>query len=112
MNIDCRRPSVPKRIRNRFLRILIDDDFDTNFVLVVPTCMIGGCYWPVEFMNDSMQKISYFAPQRWVLDAMEQLAAGGSWSAIALHVIVLLLFGVILLGIGSTVLQPAKREAL
>ncbi|MCM3337909.1 ABC transporter permease [Paenibacillus sp. MER TA 81-3] len=83
-----------------------------NFFLVVPTCMISGCYWPVEFMNDSMQKISYFVPQRWVLDAMEQLAAGGSWSAIALHVIVLLLFGVVLLGIGSTVLRPATREAI
>ncbi|CAH8716138.1 ABC transporter permease [Paenibacillus thiaminolyticus] len=83
-----------------------------SFGLIVPTCMLGGCYWPIEMMNSEMQKLSYFVPQRWVLDAMDMLASGGSWSAISLHVLVLLLFGFVLMGIGSAVLRPAKRHAL
>lgn len=83
-----------------------------SFVLIAPTCMISGCYWPVELMSDNMQKLSYFIPQRWVLDAMELLAAGGTWTTILLHIGVLILFGIVLLGIGSVVLRPGKREAV
>ncbi|MCY9707432.1 hypothetical protein M5X00_30130 [Paenibacillus alvei] len=46
------------------------------------------------------------------MDAMELLAAGGTWTTILLHIGVLILFGIVRLGIGSVVLRPGKREAI
>ncbi|UHA74849.1 ABC transporter permease [Paenibacillus sp. 481] len=80
-----------------------------SIMAIMPSCMIGGCFWPAWIMKDYMQKVSYFFPQRWVLDAMERLAAGGSIASITMHISVLLLFALIFLGIGSVVLKPTKR---
>ena len=31
--------------------------------------MLGGCLWDIDFMPEIMQKIAYFVPQRWAMDA-------------------------------------------
>jgi len=82
-----------------------------NTLVITPTCMLGGCFWPIWLMEDYMQKISYFVPQRWALDAMEKLAGGADLSQVALHLGVLALFALVLFGIGSAVLRPAERES-
>ncbi|WP_028545737.1 ABC transporter permease [Paenibacillus taiwanensis] len=81
-----------------------------GFVLVIPMSMLGGCYWPISVMEPYMQKVSYFVPQRWALDAIEKLAAGGSLASVMIHAGVLLLFTIIFLGIGSVALRPSYRS--
>ncbi|MDK8181947.1 ABC transporter permease [Paenibacillus sp. UMB4589-SE434] len=81
-----------------------------GFVFVVPTSMLGGCYWPISIMEPYMQKVSYFVPQRWALDAIEKLASGGSMASVMIHAGVLLLFTIIFLGIGSAALRPSNRS--
>lgn len=81
-------------------------------VIIFPTCMLGGCYWPVSVMETYMQQISNFIPQKWALDAMEKLASGADITQVGLHIGVLGLFAIILLGIGSALLKPTKREAM
>lgn len=63
-----------------------------NTLVMTPTCMLGGCYWPVEFMPDIMQKLSYFMPQRWALDAIKKLQNGGTQADISMSLLILAAF--------------------
>ncbi|WP_028593360.1 ABC transporter permease [Paenibacillus assamensis] len=81
-----------------------------GYGIIVPTCMIGGCFWPVYIMEPYMQRISYYVPQRWVLDAIDKLEAGAALEAVLLPIGVLLLFTIIFLGVGVSTFRPAVRE--
>lgn len=80
-----------------------------NNLVVIPTCMLGGCFWPVTMMPDFMQKLSNFTPQRWAIAAMEQVQSGASLPAIGMELGVLILFAAVLLAYGSYILQPDKN---
>ncbi|WP_433744639.1 ABC transporter permease [Falsibacillus pallidus] len=62
-----------------------------NF-LVIPTCMLSGCFWPVAIMPDAAQKIAEFLPQHWALSAIEKLQKGISIGSIYLNILILLAF--------------------
>ncbi|MEW9697890.1 ABC transporter permease [Paenibacillus sp. SI8] len=83
-----------------------------NNLVVTPTCMLGGCFWPISFMPEWMQKVANFVPQTWVIDAIERMASGQSLSEMWMHMGVMLLFALILLGVGSVILQPGEAEAV
>ncbi|MEC0226857.1 ABC transporter permease [Paenibacillus alba] len=82
-----------------------------NSLVVTPTCMLGGCFWPVSLMPDWMQKIANFVPQKWAIEAIQRMASGQTLSQMWMHMGVLTLFALILLGIGSVILRPADAEA-
>lgn len=42
----------------------------TNLI-VVPSCMLGGCFWSPNFMPDFLQRLSYLTPQRWLMGFIE-----------------------------------------
>ncbi|SDM93527.1 ABC-2 type transporter [Paenibacillus sp. yr247] len=81
-----------------------------NTLVVTPTCMLGGCFWPISLMPDWMQKIANFVPQKWVIEAIQRMAAGQSLSQMWMHMGVLILFALILLGVGSVILKPGDAE--
>lgn len=82
-----------------------------NSMIVTPTCMLGGCFWPLAIMPEFMQKIANFIPQKWAIEAVEIAATGGTFSDIALPLAILSLMAVILLAVGSAVLRPSERGA-
>lgn len=61
-------------------------------LITVPTCMLAGCFWPVELMPKFLQKATYFLPQRWALDLLVKLQEGRSFGSLYLHVLILLAF--------------------
>ncbi|NDI33530.1 ABC transporter permease [Chengkuizengella sediminis] len=77
-------------------------------LIVVPTCMIGGCFWPIEIMPDFMQKLANIVPQKWAIEAVEKMAMGQGLSDVSMHFLVLFLFAVILIGFGSAVFKPVE----
>ncbi|SHE13536.1 Inner membrane transport permease ybhS [Chlamydia abortus] len=79
-------------------------------LIVTPTCMLGGCYWPVDIMPEYMQKAANIVPQKWAIEAINRLAAGDGLSQVVLHLGILGLFAVILLGFGAAVLRPSETE--
>ncbi|NOV03326.1 ABC transporter permease [Paenibacillus planticolens] len=81
-----------------------------NSLIVTPTCMLGGCFWPITLMPDWMQKIANFVPQKWVIDAIQRMAAGHALSQMWMHMGVLTLFALILLGVGTVILNPEDAE--
>lgn len=61
-------------------------------LLVMPTCLLAGCMFPFESMPDSMRAIASFLPQRWLLDAVDQLQLGSSLMGIGMHLLTLAAF--------------------
>lgn len=43
-------------------------------LIVVPACLISGCMIPRELMPSIFNKIAYFIPQKWALDALNNIA--------------------------------------
>ncbi|MEH7076675.1 ABC transporter permease [Neobacillus drentensis] len=61
-------------------------------LIITPTVMLSGCFWPVEVMPKSLQRIADFLPQRWTLDTLTKLQEGNSFSGLYLHYIILFAF--------------------
>jgi len=70
-------------------------------LIITPTCMLGGVFWPLYLMPEALQKLSDFIPQKWAIDAVEKIQMGGSLSSVCMNIIILLAFALtfILLGI-------------
>ncbi len=62
-------------------------------LILTPTCMIGGCFWPIEFMPKIINDLSFITPQRWTLDAIKNAQSG---DPIALNLLVILSFSALL----------------
>ena len=61
-------------------------------LVVSPSCMLAGCFWPISFMPDYMRKIAYITPQRWTLDAIMNMQLSGSFSVILPSLLMVLAF--------------------
>ncbi|HYG56631.1 MAG TPA: ABC transporter permease [Symbiobacteriaceae bacterium] len=61
-------------------------------VLVInATSMLGGVYWDLSWVSQTMQRIGYLTPQAWALDGFrEVMLRGGAWSGLLLPLAVLL----------------------
>ena len=55
--------------------------------------LLGGSFFPVEFMSPFMQKLAFAFPQYWVMKAIRQTQAHASFSESSLSLLILLLFG-------------------
>lgn len=65
-------------------------------ILIVPTSMLAGCFWPVEIMPKYMQKISMVFPQSWVLKAVDKLQYGNGVESISFYLLMILAFALVL----------------
>nr|WP_301539617.1 ABC transporter permease [Paenibacillus sp. NEAU-GSW1] len=79
-----------------------------NFLFIIPTCMISGCFWPFSIMPDFMQKLSNFTPQKWAIQAIDRLSAGEHIADITMQLGVLLLLAAVLTAFGAAVLRPMR----
>ncbi len=61
-------------------------------LIIMPTVMLSGCFWPVEIMPASVQKIADFLPQRWTLNTLTMLQDGHSFSSLYLNIMILFAF--------------------
>ncbi|CAM3955487.1 ABC transporter permease [Paenibacillus alkaliterrae] len=81
-----------------------------NNLIITPTCMISGCFFPLSMLPDFLQRLANFTPQKWALQAIDRLGGGGSFSDIGLHLLILFLFAAVMLAFGSAVLRPNKTS--
>lgn len=61
-------------------------------MLIIPSCLLAGCMFPVEALPSPLRVVADLLPQRWLLETIEQLQAGASGSTIAVHGLTLLAF--------------------
>lgn len=62
-----------------------------GIVFINATAMLGGAYWDLNAVSDTMRRIGHLTPQAWAIEGFrEVMLRGGSWPAIALPLAVLL----------------------
>ncbi|MGB8956665.1 MAG: ABC transporter permease, partial [Tumebacillaceae bacterium] len=72
-------------------------------IVIISTCMLGGIYWPLDIVSDTMRKIADFVPQTWAMEGFTQVVArGGTLADIGTQVAVLLAFAAVFLVAGLT----------
>lgn len=64
-------------------------------LIATPTCLLAGCFWPVEIMPKTVQKIAEFLPQRWLLDTIAELQKGHTLSSLSLNLATILAFALV-----------------
>lgn len=65
----------------------------SNFIMMA-LLMLGGCFVPVRFFPSLINKISYFTPTRWAVDALQDLQQGLSISYVSKNLGIMMLFAI------------------
>ncbi len=65
-------------------------------LLITVTSMLGGCWWPIEFSPEYMQRIGMLTPQYWAVKGLNYLIVR-DMPALALQKPLLVLFGMAIL---------------
>jgi ABC-2 type transport system permease protein len=63
-------------------------------LVITPSCLLAGCFWPVEIMPKSIQKVADFLPQRWTLDTISKLQQGHHLGSLYLNLLILFAFAI------------------
>ena len=63
-------------------------------MVIVPTCLLAGCYFPYDIMPSAVQKVANFLPQRWLLDTVSKLQQGIPFSELYLNILILFAFAI------------------
>ncbi|MCL6478291.1 MAG: ABC transporter permease [Peptococcaceae bacterium] len=64
-----------------------------QLVIITPTCLLSGCFWPLEIMPGIARRIADFLPQTWAISAIQRLQEGGDFDQVFMHLSILLAFG-------------------
>ncbi len=52
-------------------------------IFVTATSMLGGAFWPLEIVGDTMRRIAYLTPQAWAMEGFrEVMLRGASWNSL------------------------------
>ena len=77
-------------------------------LIITPTCMLSGCFWPIELMPKTMQQAANFLPQTWALEAIRQLQNGKTFLAIMPLLGILVAFALAFFLIGMYKMKSSK----
>ncbi len=72
----------------------------SNFILMT-SMFLGGCFVPVSLFPEIIDRISYFTPTRWAMEAVLDLQQGMTFSHISKYLGIMLLFAVVFFVITS-----------
>jgi len=64
-------------------------------LVIVPTCLLAGCFFPIELMPEAVKRVAEFMPQRWLLDAITRLQAGDAFTSLGMNALILLAFALV-----------------
>ncbi|WJH34867.1 ABC transporter permease [Paenibacillus sp. CC-CFT747] len=64
-------------------------------LIVTPTCLLSGCFFPISIMPDTIRRLSDFMPQSWVLQTITSLQEGESLSGLWFNLSVLAAFALV-----------------
>lgn len=70
-------------------------------IIVIPMCMLGGCFWDNQMTPSTFQYISNFIPITWMVKAISLVASGeGKINTAIINIIVISFFSVVFFLIG------------
>ncbi|MGC5772449.1 ABC transporter permease [Paenibacillus pabuli] len=65
-------------------------------LVIIPTCLVSGCLFPIATMPALMQHAAQFLPQYWLLNTVNRLQQGDLPSDVLLNLAILLAFALVL----------------
>ncbi|WP_356832097.1 ABC transporter permease [Clostridium botulinum] len=68
---------------------------------VTPMAMLGGCFWPIEIMPNSLQQVSKFVPVTWMMEGIRKLLYNSNLNGVLREVSILVLFSIVFLLLAS-----------
>lgn len=78
-------------------------------IVILPTGIISGIFVPKEFLPEFLNRISFLAPQYWVMDGLQKMNAGMPVSDIGLNIVILLLLAACIFSAGIFKFQKMVR---
>ncbi len=67
---------------------------------------LGGCWWPLEVVPQPFRIVAFCLPTGWTIDGIHKLISFGyGFESVAVHILVLLLFGAAFLAVASARLK-------
>jgi ABC-2 type transport system permease protein len=72
-------------------------------VAILFSGLMGGSFFPVEFMNRTMQRVALAFPQYWAMKALRQMQAAAPWMESGSSLLILLLFGALFVAVQGAV---------
>ncbi|MFZ5351729.1 MAG: ABC transporter permease [Bacillota bacterium] len=79
-------------------------------IVAVTMSFLGGCFFPLDFMNEFLKKLANITPQKWMLDAYMKLAEGRGLLEVQTELLVVFLFGLVLFTFGIKTLRPSPED--
>ncbi|MEO3944504.1 ABC transporter permease [Gorillibacterium sp. CAU 1737] len=64
-------------------------------LIVVPSCLLAGCFFPISVMPAALQKAAAFTPQHYILDALDRFQSGQSISGFGMNFAILFAFALV-----------------
>lgn len=64
-------------------------------LIITPTSMLSGCFWPLGIMPKAIQRIADFLPQTWVIRAIQKLQEGVSFEQVLINLAIILAFALV-----------------
>jgi ABC-2 type transport system permease protein len=64
-------------------------------LIVTPTCLLAGCFFPIDIMPAPLRRIADFLPQNWVLQSFAKLQSGEGLRAIVFDLAILVAFAAV-----------------
>lgn len=71
-------------------------------LVIVFSCGLGGCIWPLYLMPEEIQKISLLLPQGWIMKTLHEMQVRNVYSSLGINFIVLIIYSILLLGLAYT----------
>ena len=75
--------------------------YTTILLLTTPLIMLGGCYWPMDFMSQTFQRVARFIPTTYVMQGVEKILFDGKGiTGISMELLILAIFSGIFMAAG------------
>ncbi|HPM71654.1 MAG TPA: ABC transporter permease [Spirochaetales bacterium] len=78
-------------------------------LVILATSLLGGVFFPAEFMGASARRMAAAFPQYWAMQAIDQARSGAAHAERALSTLILLLFGALFI-VGRAALSRRRRS--
>ncbi|XID90454.1 ABC transporter permease [Paenibacillaceae bacterium WGS1546] len=80
-------------------------------IVVLPSSILSGAFWPFEYMPKIMQWIGSMLPQRWIVQAIENLQSGLGFTAALPYMLAVIALSIVLFAIASWRMKQRRRSA-
>ncbi|MBN1837832.1 MAG: ABC transporter permease [Spirochaetales bacterium] len=78
-----------------------DTAYGSLWIVILLLSLVGGFYWPVDMMPGFLQRVARVTPPYWLVNALTVLQRGDPPARFALSVVIMLLFTMAFLVVGS-----------